>query len=61
MESIFTATIGAKGQITLPKVVRELLRIGATGELVGFVVNTKTKTVKLKKLKVIIDNGRKRT
>lgn len=55
MESMFTATLGAKGQITLPKVVRQLLGIGRSGEIVGFMVNNKAKSVKLKKLKVVLD------
>ena len=38
MTKIITAPVGAKAQLTLPKVVREALRLKARGELVGFVI-----------------------
>lgn len=38
MESILLASLGSKGQVTLPKQVRRLLRIGKARDLVGFKV-----------------------
>lgn len=57
MESILTSTVGPKGQLTLPKVVRELLGIRQPGELVGFMVDKKARKVSLAKLKVVPDTG----
>ena len=53
MASLLTATVGTKGQITLPKGVRNLLEIREAGELVGFAVDEETKSVRLTKLKIV--------
>lgn len=39
MARIITAPVGAKSQITLPKAVREALRLNARQALVGFVIH----------------------
>lgn len=38
MENILLASLGAKGQVTLPMQIRRLLRIGKAKDLVGFKV-----------------------
>ena len=55
MASLVTATLGAKGQITLPKDVRELLGGLEPGSLVGFLIDPQAKTVKLTRLRVTPD------
>ena len=45
MEQIIRSTVTSKGQITLPKVVRERLRV-AQGEQIEFVVDGDTITVR---------------
>lgn len=47
-----TASLGPKGQITLPKRVREALGLREQGELIGFVVEEKSRSVRLKRLEV---------
>lgn len=53
MDSLLTATIGAKGQITLPKKIRQFLKIEECGDLVGFAVDEEQKTVRLTKLRLV--------
>ena len=38
MGKIITAPVGAKAQVTLPKVVREALHLKAQRDLIGFVI-----------------------
>ena len=47
-----TATLGPKGQITLPKRVREVLGMKEAGMLVGFIFDEKTDSVKLTRMEV---------
>lgn len=44
---LITAAVTSKAQITLPKPVRELLKVGAKGDLVGFIVDEEAGTVRL--------------
>ncbi|MCX5794179.1 MAG: AbrB family transcriptional regulator [Elusimicrobia bacterium] len=44
---LITASVTSKAQITLPKPVRELLKVGAKGDLVGFIVDAEAGTVRL--------------
>ena len=48
----FTATLGPKGQITLPKKVRMALGIVEKGGTVGFVLDEKAGSVRLAKMEV---------
>ena len=48
----FTATLGPKGQITLPKKVRLALGIVEKGGTVGFVLDEKVGSVRLAKMEV---------
>lgn len=52
MESILMATVGPKGQTTLPKKVREFLGITDSGEFLGFTFDNKLKTVRLTRLRI---------
>lgn len=47
---LLTAPLSSKAQITLPKVVRDLLKIHSHGDLVGFLLDTETQTVRLTKV-----------
>ena len=47
-----TATLGPKGQITLPKEVRTLIGALEKGDLIGFMIDEKTKAVRLTKMEV---------
>lgn len=48
----FTATLGPKGQITLPKKIRMALGIVEKGETVGFVLDEKEGSVRLARMEV---------
>lgn len=48
----FTATLGAKGQITLPKKVRIALGTLEKGQTVGFMLDEKKSSVRLAKMEV---------
>lgn len=52
MSSLLTATVGEKGQMTLPKEVRKLLDIKDPGTLIGFLTDPETKMVRLTKLNI---------
>ncbi len=39
MAQIITAPVGAKSQVTLPKIVRQALRLTAQQDLIGFVIH----------------------
>ena len=47
-----TATLGPKGQITLPKRVRYAIGALERGDLVGFMLDEKSKAVRLAKMDV---------
>ena len=47
-----TAPLGPKGQITLPKEIREALGLKEKGALVGFVLDEKSKSVRLSRMEV---------
>ncbi len=47
-----TAPLGPKGQLTLPKEIREALGLREKGELVGFVLDDKTKSVRLARMEI---------
>ncbi|MBI4432827.1 MAG: AbrB/MazE/SpoVT family DNA-binding domain-containing protein [Candidatus Omnitrophica bacterium] len=48
----FTATLGPKGQITLPKKVRMTIGALEKGDTVGFMVDEKSESVRLAKMEV---------
>ncbi len=50
---LITAAVTAKAQITLPKAVRELLRLGAKGDVVGFLVDERRRTVRLTRTETV--------
>ena len=47
-----TATLGPKGQITLPKEVRVVIGALEKGDLIGFMLDEKSGAVKLAKMEV---------
>jgi AbrB family looped-hinge helix DNA binding protein len=51
---LVTAAVTSKGQITLPKPVRELLRVGGKGDTVGFVVDERRRTVRLTRTETVV-------
>ena len=48
----FTATLGAKGQITLPKRIRSTIGALTKGDMVGFVLDEASGSVRLAKMDV---------
>ena len=48
----FTATLGAKGQITLPKRIRSSIGALTKGDMVGFVLDERSGSVRLAKMEV---------
>jgi len=53
MPQLVTVPLTSKGQLTLPKAVRELLGVGSKGDLVGFVLDPKTKRIQLTRVEAI--------
>lgn len=47
-----TATLGPKGQITLPKKIRVTLGLKEKGDMVGFVLDEKAKSIRLTRMEV---------
>ena len=47
-----TATLGPKGQITLPKEIRNVLHLREKGDLVGFVLDEKSGTVRIARMEI---------
>ena len=47
-----TATLGPKGQITLPKPVRLAMKALSKGDLIGFALDEKTGSVRLAKMDI---------
>lgn len=47
-----TAPLGPKGQITLPKEIREALGLKNRGDRVGFVIDPKTSTIQLTRMEI---------
>jgi AbrB family looped-hinge helix DNA binding protein len=46
------ATLGPKGQITLPKEIRDLLGLKEKGAVVGFLFDEKSKAVRLERMEL---------
>ena len=53
--TIFSSVVSQKGQVTLPKTVRAILRIKKAGEIVGFMVDGNN--VRLTRAKIVPDNS----
>ncbi len=47
-----TAALGPKGQITLPKRVREMLGMRETGDVVGFILDDEKGSVRLTRMEI---------
>ncbi len=47
-----TAPLGPKGQITLPKEVRETLGLKTRGDLIGFALDRRTGSARLKRMEI---------
>ncbi len=47
-----TASLGPKGQITLPKEIREALGVQEKGDLVGFILDEKLGSVRLTRMEI---------
>lgn len=47
-----TTALGPKGQITLPKRIREALGIEGTGDMIGFLWDEQTGTVRLTRMEM---------
>ncbi len=56
MTHLITASLTSKAQLTLPKRIRQLLRIGAKGDRVGFLIDEKTRRVTLTRAKVTTED-----
>lgn len=53
MATLVTAPLSAKGQMTIPKRVREALKLTAPGEMVGFLVDERAHVVLLTKMELV--------
>ncbi len=53
MPRLMTTPLSSKGQLTLPKAVRELLGVQSKGDLVGFILDPDTKRVQLTRVEAI--------
>ncbi len=53
MARLVTIPLTSKGQITLPKVVRELLGVRSKGDLVGFLLDLEAKRVQLTRVEAV--------
>lgn len=53
MSRMVTATVTGKSQITLPKPVRETLGIRTKGDLVGFIIDDRVRSVRLTKVTLV--------
>lgn len=53
MSKIISAHLSSKAQITVPKLVRKVLGINSPEDLLGFVIEDESHTVKLTKLNVV--------
>ena len=51
--TLLTATLGPKGQITLPKKIRMTLGAVEKGSLVGFMLDEKSGAVRLAKMEIV--------
>jgi len=47
-----TAPLGPKGQITLPKEIRDTLGLKEKGDLVGFVLDEQSRSVRLTRMEI---------
>ncbi|MBI4972024.1 MAG: AbrB/MazE/SpoVT family DNA-binding domain-containing protein [Candidatus Omnitrophica bacterium] len=50
--SWITTALGPKGQITLPKRIREILGLEEAGDVIGFLVDEQSGTVKLTRMEM---------
>ena len=53
MTRLVTAPLSAKGQMTVPKIVRKALKLMASGETVGFLVDDKAHVAVLTKMELV--------
>ena len=53
MTKLVTASLTSKGQLTLPKEVREILGISEKGEMVGFMIDDQSRSIRLSRVDVI--------
>ena len=53
MTRLVTAPLSAKGQMTIPKMVREALKLTATGDTVGFLVDEHTHVALVTKMALV--------
>ena len=53
MTRLVTAPLSGKGQMTLPKAVREALNLTAPGSVVGFLVDAQAHVVLLTKMELV--------
>jgi len=53
MTRLVTAPLSSKGQMTIPKAVRQALRLTAPGETVGFLVDEEARVVLLTKMELV--------
>lgn len=54
MTRLITSSISSKAQLTLPKEVRAILGIKSKGDLVGFLVDSETGSVRLSRVEPVL-------
>jgi len=53
MTHMVTAPLTGKGQLTVPKRVRQWLKVGAAGDRIGFLIDERTRRVTVTKVELI--------
>lgn len=53
MTRVITAPLSAKGQMTIPKAVREALNLTASGQTIGFIVDDKAHVALLTRMELV--------
>lgn len=53
MTRLITAPLSAKGQMTIPKIVRKALNLSASGQTIGFIVDDKTHVALLTRMELV--------
>lgn len=57
MTRLITSSLSSKAQLTLPKEVRAILGVSTKGDLVGFLLDSDSKSVQITKVEAVVANA----